>query len=296
MEPFHKLKENKDFWNTTLDGICILANEKECLVYNIGEQIEDHLFVSDVFYIIPLLKVFGDNRKYNLLGFNGNEFNFYKGDKNGLEEIVLGDDVPRTIKEVLGDQYTEKFLNHDSGKRTGGNVTFHGQGSKKDEVLGDLTRYFQYIDKLIFDNYSKITKSPLLLVALTENQGLFRKISNNSYLMEEGIETSFNPNDVEKLTSMAWKIMESKNVQEAITLLEEFNQAKANNMGSDELHKIKKAALDNRVKLLMIEDCVDMSEEIDKLVRIVLTEKGQIVVLPKDQIPCDTGIAAIYRY
>ncbi len=295
LKPFNELKEDKEFWNMSLDGICILANEEDFIVYKIAQQIEDHLLVSDVFHITPLIKIFKTDVEYNLLAFDGENFKLYQGNKNGLQEIVLDNDVPKTIEEVLGFEYTDKFLNHDTGSHDG-NISFHGQGSKKEEVQIDLEKYFRYIDKFIFDNYSKVTKLPLVLVSLTENQGLFRKISSNRYLMEEGIEISFDSIDLKKAATMAWDIVNGVNEKRINNLLEKYNQSKANNLGSDDLHKIKKAIFDNRIETMVIEEHRDISDELDSLVIKVLMEKGQIVVLPKEKMPSDTGVAAIYRY
>lgn len=67
-------------------------------------------------------------------------------------------------------------------------------------------------------------------------------------------------------------------------------------MGSDDLHKIKKAILDKRIRTMMIEADREISPELDGLVRLVLKEKGQILVLDKEEMPSDTGVTAIYRF
>ena len=47
------------------------------------------------------------------------------------------------------------------------------------------------IEFRISDNYLKPTKLPLILVALPEYHNLFRKISRNSFLLDEGIKTNY---------------------------------------------------------------------------------------------------------
>ncbi len=295
MKAFHELKEDKSFWNNTLDGIAILANSKRFLIYVLPENVENKLSVSDSFHILPLIKTFQLSGKYNLLGLDGNDFTIYEGSKYELEELEIDDELPKTIEEVLGTEYSEKFLNH--GSRGGaGTATFHGQGSKKDEVEEDLIKYFKYVDKLILDNYSKISKLPLILVALTENQGLFRKFSNNTYLMEEGINSSIKSIDEKKLTSRSFEILEVINQDRIKSLIENYNQSEANSLGSDDLHKIKKAIMDKRIKIMMIEENRDISTELDKLVIQVIKDKGQIVILTGEQMPSETGVAAIYRF
>jgi hypothetical protein len=296
MKAFQELKEDKSFWNNTLDGIAILANQERFLVYVLPENVENKLVVGDSFHILPLIKTFQLAGKYNLLGLDGNDFIVYEGSKYELEELELDEDIPKTIEEVLGEEYSEKFLNHGSRSGSGGSAIFHGQGSKKDEIEEDVIKYFKYVDKLIFDNYSKISKLPLILVALKENQGLFRKFSNNTFLMEEGINSSIKSLDENKLTSRAFEILDIINQEKNKILIDSFNQAKANSLGSDDLHKIKKAVADKRIKIMMIEENRDISTELDKIVTQVIKDKGQIIVLTEEQMPSDTGIAAIYRF
>lgn len=296
MKAFHELKEDKSFWNNTLDGIAILANQERFLVYVLPENVENKLSVGDSFHILPLIKTFQLSGKYNLLGLHGNDFIIYEGSKYELEELEVDEELPKTIEEVLGEEYSEKFLNHGSRSGSGGGAIFHGQGSKKDENEEDLIKYFKYVDKLIFDNYSKISKLPLILVALNENQGLFRKFSNNTYLMEEGINSSIKSLDENKITSRAFEILDTINQEQIKNLIESFNIAKAASTGSDDFHKIKKAIVDKRIKIMMIEENREISVELDKLVTQVIKDKGQIIVLTKEQMPSDTGIAAIYRF
>lgn len=94
-----------------------------------------------------------------------------------------------------------------------------------------------------------------------------------------------------------------------------FQTAKANATGSDNLAQIVQAAVENRVETILLEANKFISGKIDEksggietenvtnlnndfldeLIEIVLKKKGEVVVLPKEMMPGNTGVAAIYR-
>lgn len=114
--------------------------------------------------------------------------------------------------------------------------------------------------------------------------------------MEEGINSSIKSLDESKLTTKAYEILDVINQEKIKNLADNFKQSAVNGLGSDDLHKIKKAVADKRIKIMMIEENRDISFDLDKVVTQVLKDKGQIVVLTEEQMPSDTGIAAIYRF
>lgn len=171
LKPLKQLAENKLFWNNTTDGLAILANRNKCVVYKLERPLEELSVVADSWYIKPLIRAFQSASKYHLLGLNRKEFTLYEGNRYGFKKIEIDLGTPRTIKEVLGDEYSEPYLSQ--GTYAGaGKAMYHGHGGKKDKVAKDTEKYFRYVDKFILDTYSNPTKIPLILVSLDEHQSL----------------------------------------------------------------------------------------------------------------------------
>jgi len=317
MKPFYKLMDDRDFWNNTLDGIAILTNRDNCVVYVLARPMENIAIVSDSFIIKPLIRAFQSADNYHLLGLSGNAFSLYEANRYGIEKVEMSAEIFKTIKEVLGDEYTESFLTHGSYGGTAGNAIFHGQGGKKDEADKDLVKYFRYVDKVVLEKFSNVAKLPVILVSLAEHQGIFREISNNPYLMEEGIKASYDSLDMGQLNKKAWDIIEPVYLEKTRKLINSFNDAKANLLGTDDLVQVGRAIFEKRVKTILIEadriipgkydfstgilelgniDNPDYGDILDNMVKSVLRDKGEVVVLPKERMPSDTGVAAIYRF
>jgi hypothetical protein len=105
-----------------------------------------------------------------------------------------------------------------------------------------------------------------------------------------------------------------KNIQE---LVDNFKDKKASLLGSQDLKQVSLAAVEGRVDTVLIDaekmipgridyttgdiefgniKDPELDDILDDLAELVMRKNGQVVVLPKDKMPCKTGIAAIYRY
>ena len=130
MKPFYQIKDDKNFWNKTSDGLAILANETKCIVYKLPISIKEIAIVADSFHIKPLIRFFQSMEKYQLLGLSRNEFTLYQGNRYGYQEIELQHGVPRTMNEVLGEELTNGHKSHGAGDANGVGV-YYGTGEKK---------------------------------------------------------------------------------------------------------------------------------------------------------------------
>ncbi len=316
MKPFYQLKDDKDFWYKTSDSLAVLASETNCVVYKLPIKIKEMTVVSDSFHIKPLIRYFQSMEKYQLLGLSRNEFTLFQGSRNGYQKMELNPEVPRTMIEVLGEEMTEAYEARGNGD-AGGVGIFYGLGEKKAEIDKDTERFFRYVDQYIFENYSKPSKLPLILVALKEYHALFRKISHNRYLLDEGIDLSFESIETEHLKEKALEIIKPIYTKKIKKLLDAYENAKANMLGADDIAQIAKASFDSRVKVVIIEadrmipgridvntgqilsgDLADpeVDDVLDDIAELVLKNRGETVIFPNSMMPSASGIAAIYRY
>jgi len=316
MKPFYQLTEEKNFWNHTLDGLAIFATLHKCIVYRLNRPVQEQAIIADSLYIKPLIRIFQSADNYQLLGVSRSEFALYEGNRDGLEEMEMDQGTPRTIEEVLGAQLTDSYLTFGSYGSGDGTPMYHGHGGKQDEIDKDTEKFFRYVDSFVLETYSKASRLPLILVAVKEHHNLFRKISNNPYLMEEGVKASYESLTKEQLNEKAWELVEPVYLAKNRKLVDTFEAAKASAAGSDDLAQIVKAAFENRVETILIEAHKFMPGKIDEktgdletgsgtnlnndilddLIEIVLKKKGEVVVLPKEIMPGNAGVAAIYRY
>ncbi|TJX14548.1 hypothetical protein E9840_05605 [Tissierella creatinini] len=316
LQPFNEIAEDRTFWNKSTDGLAVLANRNKCVVYRLARAVEEVSIVANSFYIKPLIRNFQSAERYHVLGLDRTNFALFEGNRYGFVEVEFPEEDDITKEEVLGDQHTEPHISAGSFGGSGATV-FYGQGGRKEEVEKDTERYFRYVDKYIMEKYSNPTKLPLILATLDEHYGEFGNLSNNPYLYKNGIRKDYKNLTSAQLKEEAWKIIEPHYLGKTKALVERYNLERSKFLASDDIAEIARAAQENRVEILMAEGGKIIPGEMDKetgeilsgeiqdprigdllnsISMLVIKHKGEVVVLPEERMPSQTGLAAIFRY
>ncbi|ARD47214.1 hypothetical protein SporoP37_03090 [Sporosarcina sp. P37] len=317
LTPLEKLQSERPFWAHAGDGLALFATKDRIIVYRLQRSVPELVIVSDSFHIKPLIRVFQSADRYHLLGVNRQKFKLFEGNRYGVEEVEIPEELAKTKAEAIGDQVTESYLGTGNSGGAAGTAMMHGHGAKKDEIDIDIERYFRYVDRTIAENYSKPTGLPLYLVTLAEYQTQFKELSHNPHLQDKGITSDFEALTLEQLREMAWQCIEPVYLQKTKDLVENFENAKASDQGSEKIEEIVQAASEDRIKRLVLEDGylypgtinldtgaiqaenledAAVDDVLDDLAEAVFKTGGEVVVLPKERMPVETGAAAIFRW
>jgi Bacterial archaeo-eukaryotic release factor family 3 len=155
------------------------------------------------------------------------------------------------------------------------------------------------------------------LSALPEHHALFRRVSRNPFLLEAGLDIHPDALAIDAFRERAWPVVEPRYLARLAELVEEFGTAISKGRGADDPAQVAKAAVAGQIATLLIEadrqipgriDAasgtveadglanVGVDDMLDDLGELVLRAGGQLVVLPAEGMPTETGVAAIYRY
>ena len=319
LEPFEALGLDHEFWNQALDGLAVLSGAGVFRVFRLRRPVAELAFVGNSFHVKPLRRFMQHVGRYQILGLSLTKIRLFEGDLGTLEEIETAQRVPRTISEALGAELTDPHQTVASYGGVGGCVgpMRHGQGGKKDEADKDTQRFFRAIDRAVLEYHSRPSGLPLLLAALPEHHHLFRSISHNPFLMEEGLDLNPFALTLPELHERAWTVLEPQYQTWLASLLDEYGEAQSRGLGSGNLGEVLKGAAAGRVSKLMIASDLEISGRIvgdtgkyeltdtseasaddllDDLSELVDKMGGQVLVMPSAQIPGKTGLAATFRY
>jgi len=320
LEPLEAIVNDNNIWNHTLEGLAVFSAEGIFKVVRLHKSVEELAIVADSFHTKPLRHYLQSLDHFHLLALTLHDIRLFEGNRHSLTEVELTADTPKTITEALGDELTDKHSTVSSYGGSGGesSLTHHGHGGRKEETEKDTERFFRVVANTIYEHYSKPTGWPLILAALPEHHNLFQKVSKNPLLLPDGV--AKNPSSVSpnQLANMAWEIMEPEYNLKLERLVDRFEQARANGKGSDDYKEVAVAAVEGRVDTLLVEaDRIiavrvtnqvtgntqkkDLSNPkvddlLDDMGELVLKMGGQVMVLPTDKMPSETGLAAIFRY
>ncbi|TVQ18641.1 MAG: hypothetical protein EA382_17535 [Spirochaetaceae bacterium] len=320
LEPFLALADDREFWNHTRDGLAVLGAKDVFRVYNLQRPVAELAVVADSFHTKPLVRVLQSADRFYVLGLNRHEIRLFEGNRDALDEMEPAHGVPRTLTEALGEELTEPRLTVASYGGVGGgrSAMHHGHGGKESEIDIDAERFFRAVDRAVLEHYSHPSGLPLILAALPEHHHMFHAISHNPLLIPESIDIHPDAlSSIDELRHHAWRIMEPRYLARLAALVEEFGNAQSKGLGSDDVDQIAAAVVGGRVATLLIEagrevpgridaetgdiehdDLAhpEVDDVLDDLGELALKMGGEVIVVPTERMPTETGLAAIYRY
>ena len=328
LEKFQALARDDRFWNHRTDGLAILSSPDKFQIFELQRTVPELLVVADSFHTKPLLRILQSADRYQILSLSRHEAKLYEGNRDGLDPVELTN-VPSTITEALGNELTEQHLTVGSQGAgasrsprggvagSGAAPSVHAHGDKADEVDIDRDRFFRFIDRGILEHHSRPSGLPLMLAALTEYHAPFREVSHNPFLMADGIMMNTDALGLDQLRALAWQKVEPLYLERLAKLVDGYQVARSRQLGSDDLTQVAQATVAGRVGTLLVEAARQVPGRIDSatgqvergdlahpgtgdilddLAETVLRMKGEVVVVPAERMPSDTGVAAIYRF
>lgn len=316
LRPFRELEDDAEFWNHPRDGIAAFATADIFKVYRLQRPVKELAVAATSFHTKPLMRVLQSADRYHILGLNRQEARLFEGNRYVLDEVELGPDFPRTSEFVaqLRDEDPEQ-RNRAYGP-AGQNVQ-HGTDSRQAFLDAETEQFFRAVDQAVLERFSQPSKMPLLLAALPEQQPLFRSVSDNQYLMEKGLDVHPSALSLEELRERAWQLVLPTYLNRLSRLVEQFGASRSEERGAADVAEIARAVVAGRIETLLVDadrvvpgrfdpntgaiefaklEDPRVDDLLDDISEHTLKTGGEVVIVPAERMPTDTGLAAIYRF
>lgn len=317
LAPFHALADDTSFWRGPLrDGLAVFGAPGLFRVYALQRPMPEVAIAAQSFHVKPLLRVVQSSDNFHVLCIDRDRMRLFEGNRDQLDEVELPEGFPRTSKDVLGEQEHKRFVEAWVPKIQQAGI-MHGGGSDRDVVTIALERFFRGVDDAVVEQYSRPSGQPLLLVGLAENLAIYRRVSRNSHLLDVSIDVNPDSLSLEDLRQRAWRKVEPFYLKRLAGLIERFNSAYAHEKADSDVAKVARSAVQGRVDTLLIDadrkvpgrldpesgsieheklEHPEVDDLLDDIAQQALRSGCEVVVVPSERMPTDTGLAAIYRF
>lgn len=208
-------------------------------------------------------------------------------------------------------------------------IVHGGVGSKQDDVDADTDIFLRYVDETIHEQASRRAEVPLLLVAGSRLAARFRRLSKNRQLLADDVPKDPHLLPEADVAAAAATVLGSLHQRRVARELHTFFLARDRGLAATDLAEISRAAVAGRVAMLLLEaerfepgrfDAATGAIEtaapaalpggavfpaatpasgadlFTAVAETVLMHGGGIMSLARNDMPTESGVAAVYRY
>lgn len=320
VKPVNELIEDSSFWRHQSDGLAIFLSDNTFEKFTVPVYFEEFNYVSNEFYLKPLMPLFNGNGMFYLLTLKADSINFYEGTRYSITEIETPDDVPSRLEDVVGYDYEQKNLQFRSQKQ--GNMEtgmYHGSGEGKAEELNEMKRYFRAVNDGILKMLHDDQTPPLVVCSLDYHFPIYKEVNTYQNLFPEHVSGNPEDKDIHTLHEEAWDLLHphfEKTQKEKLDLYaENIGTGKA----SADVNSIIRAAIEGRIDTLFVQSGIelfgnhdtstqktDLQEEATSgnisllnLIAVKVFKKGgDVYLMEENDIPDEhhKKVNALYRY
>ncbi len=314
-EPARRLVSECFLWDHRAKTLVVFISPSMTIVDQVPIETHRSVYVSDRFYIKPLLGLLLENRHIYVLALSRNQIRLIEGDPNYglvvLEQHFKDDTFPDKRSLELSTGSPTRSPN--GARRT---PLYHGHAKEIDNGHIRERDFVKKIDNIVNNRISD-SASSLVVAAVTRLGATYRQISQYPSLMTTTIEGNPNKLTPNELLDRAWPIVESHFRERQLQEVAQFQDAKGTEISSDDIRKVVPASCNARVDKLFMRRGEQIWGRYDKTNEQVswaapeskdardllnfaatnsLRQGADVFLLPPECMPTDKPLAALFRY
>lgn len=328
-EQLHQLRDDDEFWRGAMEGVVVLASPSRFDAFTLPRTVPAHVEVGDSFHVKPLLRYAQSAEPFHVLGVSKERVALFRGNRYVLQPLAVpgvqltfsealgsASDVPTPGIHKAGPESATRPNARVGGQDSHGHAPGHGLTVRKIETHPEAERFFREVDRQIIQRVSEPTGLPLILAGIEENLSAFRQVTKNRFVTAESVHGDWTHWTLPEIREAAWGVFVKHYLERLARIREDFGTAAARNRATGDLAEAATAAATGRVGVLLIDadrqvpGSIDLAsgklhptdgkpcagDMLDDLAEMGLKTKAMVIVTPSDQMPTQTGLAAIYRY
>jgi hypothetical protein len=312
-----KLLNDSDFWRHQSDGLSVFITKDDFKYYSLPLYFDEYIYISEEFYLKPLLNLFNTDKKFFMLGLSLHDTKLYEATKYEIEQLEVEALTPENLIDTVGGDFKEKVLQMRTGQTGMDGAMYHGHNMAKDFKEEEVEKYLRNVDKGL-NEVLREEKAPLVIFGDKNIGDTFKNLSNYKYIHDNILSPNANNVDLFFLHEKAKELLQDYFEKEFQEKINQFPELQRKGKASEALNEIIPASLNGKIDTLFVKQGeilpgkVDENElkiEIDSEINdenqcllnlaAIQTFKqgGKVYVLHKNDMPGNKKTAnAIYRY
>ncbi len=251
LTPAYDLLNLNDLWFRLSDGLAVFMGRNLFEYYPVPIDLNPLNYVSNQFYLLPLLPLLNRNDRFFLLALSRGDVRFFEGHQFSITPVKISDLVPENIQAALALEDPEKSLQmRNAGP--GGVSVFHGHGLHKDQQTWQVEKYCRMVDDGLMTMLHD-EQAPVLLAAVDELAGVYQKVSRYSRVLDLHVSGNPENDDPVLLHEKAWSKIQPYFQKDLEAQKVQLAEALAKGKGTSSLQKLVPAAVHGRVQTLFFE-------------------------------------------
>lgn len=317
-KPIRDLCNDKEFWRHQSDGLAVFLSDSEFQTFTLPIPFEEFNYLSNEFYIKPLIPIINGDGLFYLLTLKKDEVKLFEGTKHSIEEILINDLIPSRMEDRVGYDYEQKTLQFRTQQGNKGAGSFHGHLDNDSVEKQELKQYFRAIDQGLMELLNCNQNPPLVVCSVDFYFPIYQEVNTYQNLYPQPISGDPSNKGILVLHEEALELLSpyfDKAKQEKLDLI---SSLAGTEKASSDIRELVNSAFEGKIDTLFLEKSSDIfgtynptKREVNVenqhnppnvslmnlLAKKVLETQGKVYLMDKEDMPIKSEkINALFRY
>ncbi|HYD34717.1 MAG TPA: hypothetical protein VD999_01475 [Vitreimonas sp.] len=319
VKAINEMVTEKGFWQAGHKSLAMFTSPDFHCYFRLPTPVRSFAHVSHRFHLKPLLPLLTDQCEFYVLAISQQHVELLKGNRYDLYPVLVPD-LPTNMESVVGSETNERHLTFHTGttaEKSGRRpASFHGHSSSwKDDKQKYLERFLNAVDKAV-TKYLATSSLPLIVSGPEYETTRYAQFSECPNLVAETLPALIDHQPITALHRLAFTTLAPYFKQQEQAAISQYLEEPDERVSNDLAEILRQAAL-GRVDTLIVGQGVRKWGEFDPATLSVtfaseekplthdlydlacaqtLLRGGRAYVLPPEQVPSQTAVAATFRY
>ena len=294
--PIHRIVRNIN-WSGRTGSVIIFRAQGFTKACFWPDALAPRVHLAGEFFILPLLTGLGAPRNFWVLALSINGIRLFRGAMQGLTEVELPKELPRSLSEAGGFDQPDHDLEGRSapGASTGQTAAVRfGTSSAHETKKRHLHDFFKMIDRAIKPILQR-TSDPLVLAAVPRELAIYREVNTYVPLLDEAIHGNPDALGEHRLHQTALELLAAGSGQAAVQSRHEMDTAAGKGLLLRELTAILQAAGAGQIERLFVRANPRADEDLVNAAALAVFRNSGSVICD-ESLTANEDVAAILRY